>query len=197
MKNMGTPAINSLDAKIETMAALRATLESSAFVESVKSILACTGKLVCSGIGKSGHVAGKIAATLMSTGQRACFLHPSEASHGDMGMIDPRHDMLLLISNSGATDELYPAMAYAKLHALCVILITSRPDSDLALQADIILPTPCLPEGCPIGMAPMASAVAQITIGDALAAELMVARKFSPENFCGLHHGGYLGKARQ
>jgi arabinose-5-phosphate isomerase len=186
-------ALDSIDAKIDALAALRDTIEGDALINAIQAVLHCDGKVVLSGIGKSGYIARKIAATFQSTGQQAVFLHPAEASHGDMGIIDPYRDMVLMISNSGATQELYPLMAYAEKNAISVILITSRPESELAVKADIVLATPRLAEGCPLGVAPMSSAVAQLAIGDALAAELMIARGFKRCNFAELHHGGYLG----
>ncbi len=188
-------ALDSIDAKIAALSAMRDGIDRGNMPMALLALYHCDGKVVLSGIGKSGHVARKIAATFQSTGQQAVFLHPADASHGDMGIIDPYRDMVLMISNSGATEELYALSRYAEKNSLCVILITSRPDSELAIKADIVLATPRLDEGCPLGIAPMSSAVAQLAIGDALAAELMISRGFKRCDFAELHHGGYLGVA--
>lgn len=156
-------------------------------------LLACEGKIIATGMGKAGNIAAKIAATLRSTGSPAAFLNPAEAAHGDMGMIGPG-DCLLALSNSGETDEVRAVAEFCRRRMLPAIAITGHPESSLALrtQAAIILPT--VPEGCPLGLSPMASAAMMLAIGDGLAAELMSARGFTSADFLKLHHGGYLGR---
>lgn len=152
------------------------------------------GKVVVTGMGKSGHVAGKIAATFQSTGQEAVFLDPAAAAHGDMGIIR-RGDIVLALSNSGKTAEILPVAIYAASHSAGMIAITGGAASPLAELADIVLGIPDMPEGCPIGRAPMASAIMQMSLGDALAAELMHRRGFTDADFLAIHHGGYLGQS--
>jgi arabinose-5-phosphate isomerase len=154
-------------------------------------ILCQPGKAVVTGMGKSGLIGRKIAATLQSTGQPSAFLDPAAAAHGDMGMIQDG-DFLLVLSNSGQTNEIMPVLEYADGRNR-IIAITARPQSPLALAADVVLTYPERPEGCPIGRAPMASTLMQLVIGDCLAAMLMVERKFTETDFLALHHGGYLG----
>lgn len=182
----------SIDAKIVALEGLRETLNGNAIGAALMAI-ACHGKVIVTGIGKSGHVGRKICATFQSTGQPAAFLHPAEAAHGDLGMIGPG-DTILMLSNSGETDELEVIMDYALSLAIPVIMITSRVEARLARRADIVLAIPRTPEGDPIGRAPMASTTAQLAMGDALAAALMASRGFSPADFAKLHHGGYLGR---
>lgn len=156
-------------------------------------ISAARSRVIVTGMGKCWHVARKIAATLQSTGQPASPLHPGEALHGDMGAI-MAGDIVLALSNSGETDEVIAVANYARSHGSGLIIITGQELSPLGLIADLVLPVPQGPEGCPIGRAPMASAAAMMALGDALAAELMVRRGFSEADFLELHHGGYLGR---
>lgn len=156
-------------------------------------IVEAQSRVVVTGMGKCWHVAGKISATLQSTGQPASALHPGEALHGDMGAI-MAGDIVLALSNSGQTDEVIAVANYARSHGSRLITITAGEFSPLALVADHVLLVPEGPEGCPIGRAPMASAAAMMAIGDALAAELMVRRNFTETDFLALHHGGYLGR---
>lgn len=186
-------AIDSLTAKVEAIKACRETIASSAFGVAILTMLDCRGQIIVAGIGKSGHIGRKIAATLQSTGTRAAFLHPAEAAHGDMGMIGDS-DVILMLSNSGETDELGPIVAFSGAAGIPVIILTSRPGARLAQAADIVLSYSIASEGCPVERAPMASTMAQMTIGDALAAGLMVERGFTAEDFARLHHGGYLGR---
>jgi arabinose-5-phosphate isomerase len=158
------------------------------------AMLACQGRVIVTGMGKSGHIGAKIAATFQSTGQRACFLDPAAAAHGDMGMIDDL-DMILMLSNSGETEEMMAVSVFAEAEMLPVAIITSRPDAVLARRAQIVLAYPRMREGCPIDKAPMASACAQLAIGDAIAARLMIERGFTAEDFTRFHHGGYLGRS--
>lgn len=162
------------------------------FDSAVETILAMEGRLVVSGIGKSGHVGRKIAATLASTGTPAYFVHPAEASHGDLGIISEK-DICLLLSNSGETTELGDILAYCARFFIPVIGISSRSGSTLMRAAQFELLLPPAPEACPNGMAPTTSTTLSIAIGDALAVALMEARGFQVEDFRGFHPGGKLG----
>jgi arabinose-5-phosphate isomerase len=162
------------------------------FDAAVDAILVMEGRLVVSGIGKSGHVGRKIAATLASTGTPAYFIHPAEASHGDLGMISEK-DICLLLSNSGETAELGDILAYCVRFAIPVIGISSHAGSTLMRAARFELLLPSAPEACPNGMAPTTSTTLSIALGDALAVALMEARGFKAEDFRGFHPGGKLG----
>jgi arabinose-5-phosphate isomerase len=158
----------------------------------VALLLSVKGRIIVSGIGKSGHVANKIAATLASTGTPAQAVHPAEASHGDLGMIT-RADALILISNSGETRELADMIAHARRFAIPLVAITRRPDSTLARAADHLLALPDAPEACAIGMAPTTSTTLTMALGDALAVALMRQRGFDRADFLAFHPGGTLG----
>ncbi|MFP4044889.1 MAG: SIS domain-containing protein [Rhodosalinus sp.] len=158
----------------------------------VTLLLSVRGRIIVSGIGKSGHVANKIAATLASTGTPAQAVHPAEASHGDLGMIT-RADALILISNSGETRELADMIAHASRFAIPLVAITRRPDSTLARAADHVLALPDAPEACAIGMAPTTSTTLTMALGDALAVALMRQRGFDRADFLAFHPGGTLG----
>ncbi|MBN9889827.1 KpsF/GutQ family sugar-phosphate isomerase [Salipiger abyssi] len=158
----------------------------------VKKILSCKGRVIVSGIGKSGHIGRKIAATLASTGTPSYFVHCAEASHGDLGMIT-QDDVCLLISNSGETSELRDIVYHTQRFSIPMISITSNPDSTLARAADFRLTLPKLPEACPIGMAPTTSTTLTLALGDALAVALMEERGFVAEDFGVFHPGGKLG----
>ncbi|WP_196778370.1 KpsF/GutQ family sugar-phosphate isomerase [Thalassorhabdomicrobium marinisediminis] len=160
--------------------------------DAVDLILNATGRIIISGIGKSGHIARKIAATLASTGTPAHFVHPAEASHGDLGMVT-RGDVVLAISNSGEAPELANLLAYTQRFGIPLLAITSRPDSTLAQQADITLLMPRLDEACGTGVVPTTSTTMTLALGDALAVALMEHRAFSAENFRDFHPGGKLG----
>lgn len=162
------------------------------FVAALDVLENATGRVVVSGMGKSGHVARKIASTLASTGTPALFVHPGEASHGDLGMVAPG-DAVLVLSNSGATDELSDLVAYAKLRGIKLIAMTCRSPSTLADAADVALVMPQSPEACPMGLAPTTSTTAMLALGDALAVAMLERRGFSPDNFHVLHPGGRLG----
>ncbi len=157
------------------------------------TIGAATGRVVVSGMGKSGHVARKIASTLASTGTPALFVHPGEASHGDLGMV-AAGDVVMVLSNSGATDELGDIVAFTKLRAIPLIAMTCRAPSALADAADVALVLPQSPEACPMGLAPTTSTTAMLAMGDALAVAMLERRGFSPDNFHVLHPGGRLGR---
>ncbi|MEM8876608.1 MAG: KpsF/GutQ family sugar-phosphate isomerase [Pseudomonadota bacterium] len=151
-----------------------------------------TGRLIVTGIGKSGHIGQKIAATLASTGTPAMFVHAAEAAHGDLGMISER-DTVLAISKSGASDELQPVLQYCRRFGVPVIGVTSDATSPLGSLSDVVLLLPDAPEGCPLSLAPMASTTMTLALGDALAASLLTARGFSPADFAQFHPGGKLG----
>jgi arabinose-5-phosphate isomerase len=162
------------------------------FVPAVQMILSRRGRVIVSGIGKSGHIARKIAATLASTGTPAYFIHPSEASHGDLGMITS-DDLCLLISNSGESAELRDLIYYSRRYSIPLIGISKRDSSTLMRSADLRLTLPDAPEACPIGIAPTTSTTMALALGDALAACLMSARQFEKTDFSVFHPGGRLG----
>jgi len=164
-----------------------------ALVGACRRILAIKGHLIVLGMGKSGHIGRKIAATLASTGTPAFFVHPAEASHGDLGMIK-RDDLILAISNSGETEELLKLLPVIKRLGVGLIAMTGNPDSSLARHADLHLDTSVNQEACPLGLAPTASTSAQLAFGDALAIALLDARGFTAEDFARSHPGGKLGK---
>ena len=163
------------------------------FVDAVALMLGCRGRVVVSGIGKSGHVARKLAATLASTGTPAFFVHPAEAGHGDLGMITP-DDVVVMLSNSGETDELILLTPHLKRQGARLIAITGNEQSSLAQSADIHLDAAVDAEACPLGLAPTASTTAALALGDALALALLEARGFSMEDFARAHPGGALGR---
>jgi len=162
------------------------------FGAAVDLILTAEGRVIVSGIGKSGHIGRKIAATLASTGTPAFFVHASEASHGDLGMVTQR-DILLLISNSGEAKELSDLLAYALRFSIPLIAISSKEQSTLGKAANYKLILPPTPEACPMGMAPTTSTTLTLALGDALAVALMTQREFNPEQFKIFHPGGKLG----
>ncbi len=165
-----------------------------AFVDAVTKMGACSGRVVVSGMGKSGHIAGKVAATLASTGTPAQFVHPAEASHGDMGAITA-DDVVLLMSNSGETKEIGDLIAHTRRYQIPLIGVASRPDSLLIRSSDIPLVLPPVEEACPMGLAPTTSTTLMIGLGDALAVALMDRRGFSSDDYRILHPGGELGKS--
>jgi len=164
------------------------------FSHAVGLMLAAKGRVIVSGMGKSGHVARKTAATLSSTGTPAYFVHPAEASHGDMGAIT-RQDVLLLLSWGGETAELSDLITYAKRHRIPIIAIGANPDSTLIKAADVKLVLPRAPEACPMGLAPTTSTTMMLSLGDALAVALMERKGFSPDQYRDFHPGGSLGRA--
>jgi arabinose-5-phosphate isomerase len=171
--------------------ALAAALDES-FPRAVELFAGVSGRVVVSGMGKSGHVARKVAATLASTGTPALFVHPGEASHGDLGMI-VAGDAVLAISNSGETVELADLVAHARRFALPLIAITARADSALATASDVVLTLPAAAEACPMGLAPTTSTTMQMALGDALAVALLKRRGFTASDFHQFHPGGRLG----
>jgi arabinose-5-phosphate isomerase len=164
-----------------------------AFVAAVEAMLNSGGRVVVMGMGKSGHVGRKIAATLASTGTPAMFVHPAEASHGDLGMVTER-DVVLAISNSGESDELNVILPVLKRLGVTVVAMTGRPGSTLARHAGIVLDAGVEKEACPLNLAPTASTAAQMALGDALAVALLDARGFREADFARSHPGGALGR---
>ena len=180
---------------IETEASALSKLASDLptdFAAVIDAVLKTKGRVVVSGVGKSGHVARKIAATFASTGTPASFVHATEASHGDLGMITP-NDFCLLISNSGETSELYDILAHTRRFGILTAVISSSKNSTLIQAADFKLLLTDAPEACTIGMAPTTSTILTMALGDALAVALMEQRDFKPEDFKVLHPGGNLG----
>ncbi|MCD6056093.1 MAG: KpsF/GutQ family sugar-phosphate isomerase [Gammaproteobacteria bacterium] len=175
-------AIGSLSSRID-----------EAFVSACEQCLACKGRVIVLGMGKSGHIARKIAATLASTGTPAFFVHPAEAAHGDMGMIT-RQDLILAISNSGRTDEILILLPFIKQQGLPLIAMTGSPHSILAKAAAVHLDVSIAEEACPLGLAPTASTTAALAMGDALAVALLKARGFTAEDFALSHPSGTLGR---
>ena len=181
-----------LSIEASAVAALAERLD-DAFARAVDLILNSRGRVIVSGMGKSGHVARKIAATMASTGTPAYFVHPAEASHGDLGMIT-RDDVLLALSNSGESDELLRIVPLIKRQGARLISMTGAPASTLAREADIHLDAAVDQEACPLNLAPTASTTAALALGDALAVALLDARGFGPEDFARSHPGGSLGR---
>jgi len=163
------------------------------FAAAVEAVLSCTGRVVVMGMGKSGHIGRKIAATLASTGTPAMFVHPGEASHGDLGMITAA-DVVLAISNSGESEELTVILPTLKRLQVVVIALTGGAQSALARHATVVLDSSVAQEACPLNLAPTASTTAQLAMGDALAVALLDARGFKPEDFARSHPGGSLGR---
>jgi arabinose-5-phosphate isomerase len=163
------------------------------FVRAIEHLLACRGRVVVMGMGKSGHVGRKIAATLASTGTPAMFVHPAEASHGDLGMITDQ-DVLLAISNSGQSEELTGLLPALRRQRVALVALTGSLDSELARHADVVLDCSVAQEACPLNLAPTASTTAQLAMGDALAVALLDARGFRAEDFARSHPGGALGR---
>lgn len=188
-------ALRTLDMEAQGLAALQAELRdglSVRFAEVAALIHAASGRVIVTGMGKSGHVGRKIAATLSSTGTPAFFVHPSEASHGDLGMIKAE-DILLVLSWSGETAELLNLIDYSRRFAVRLIAMTANPDSALARAADIVLTLPKAAEACPHGLAPTTSTLIQLALGDALAVALLEMRGFTASDFRIIHPGGRLG----
>lgn len=188
-------ALRTIQLEYEGLGALQRALESelaTAFAEAVSTLRAARGRVIVSGIGKSGHVGQKIAATFASTGTPAFFVHPSEASHGDLGMIT-RDDVILAISWSGETVELKNIITYSRRFSVPMIAITSGTDSALATQSDVVLALPRAKEACPHGLAPTTSTTMQLAIGDCLAIALLEAKGFTSHDFKVFHPGGSLG----
>lgn len=165
----------------------------ASFARAVVLILQCQGRVVVSGMGKSGHIGGKIASTLASTGTPAFFMHPAEASHGDLGMITP-DDVVIALSNSGESGELLAIVPFLKRMGTQIISISGNPESSLAQASDVHLNAQVSQEACPLGLAPTASTTAMLALGDALAVTVLDQRGFSAEDFARSHPGGALGR---
>jgi arabinose-5-phosphate isomerase len=185
-------AARTLDIEAAALAGVKAQLD-GAFTQAVQAMLECRGRVVVMGMGKSGHVGRKIAATLASTGTPAMFVHPAEASHGDLGMVTAA-DVLLAISNSGESDELNVVVPLLRRQGVTLIAMTGRDDSSLARHAQIVLSSAVEQEACPLNLAPTASTTAQMALGDALAVALLDARGFEERDFARSHPGGALGR---
>ena len=185
-------AQEALDIEAAAIQGLRARV-GDAFVQAVARMLAVRGRVVVTGMGKSGHVGRKIAATLSSTGTPAMFVHPAEASHGDLGMIKSI-DLVLAISNGGESDEITAILPVLKRQGVPLVAMTGNLQSTLARHADILLDSGVEKEACPLNLAPTASTTAQLALGDALAVALLDARGFRAEDFARSHPGGALGR---
>ncbi len=185
-------ARDTLDIEARALVGLKAR-QGDGFTRAVAAVLECHGRVVVMGMGKSGHVGRKIAATLASTGTPAHFVHPGEASHGDLGMVAPG-DVVLAISNSGESDELAAIVPALKRLGVTLVVMTGRADSSLAEHADVVLSSEVDQEACPLNLAPTASTTAQMALGDALAVALLDARGFREEDFARSHPGGSLGR---
>jgi len=188
-KQLGLAVVETELASIE---AIKPRIDDS-FVKACELILACKGRVVVTGMGKSGHIGNKIAATLASTGTPAFFVHPGEASHGDLGMITP-HDVVIALSNSGETGEILTILPIIKRLSVPMISITGKPGSTLSTEADINLDAAVEKEACPLGLAPTSSTTVALVFGDALAVALLDARGFTEEDFALSHPGGSLGR---
>jgi arabinose-5-phosphate isomerase len=190
-----TSARRTLDLEVGGLMALRAAIEDGlgeVFARAVDAIRAARGRVIVTGMGKSGHVGQKIAATLASTGTPAFFVHPGEASHGDLGMITAE-DVILALSWSGETVELSNILTYSRRFGVTLIALTSRTESALGKAADFVLKLPCAQEACPHGLAPTTSTAMQLALGDCLAVALLESRGFSAADFKVFHPGGQLG----
>jgi arabinose-5-phosphate isomerase len=185
-------AAETIDIEARALQALAAR-QGEGFAAAVRAMLECRGRSIVMGMGKSGHVGRKIAATLASTGTPAFFVHPAEASHGDLGMVQPG-DVVLAISNSGESDELAAIVPALRRLGVTLVAMTGRADSTLARHADIVLSSAVDQEACPLNLAPTASTTAQMALGDALAVALLDARGFREDDFARSHPGGSLGR---
>ncbi|WP_326539791.1 KpsF/GutQ family sugar-phosphate isomerase [Pseudorhodoferax sp.] len=185
-------ATRTIDIEVRALQGLAARL-GPAFADVVQAVLACRGRVVVMGMGKSGHVGRKIAATLASTGTPAFFVHPAEASHGDLGMLTG-DDVVLAISNSGEVDELAAILPAIRRLGARLVAMTGKVESTLARHADWVLSSAVDQEACPLNLAPTASTAAQMALGDALAVALLDARGFGEEDFARSHPGGSLGR---
>jgi arabinose-5-phosphate isomerase len=188
-------ALRTIETEREGLACLMAAIGNgmgAAFARAVARIGAGRGRVICTGMGKSGHVARKIAATLASTGTPALYVHPAEASHGDLGMVQPE-DVVVALSWSGETTELADIIGYTRRYGVALVAITCNAGSTLGREADICLTLPKAKEACPNGLAPTTSTAMQLALGDALAVALLEARGFSARDFSVFHPGGKLG----
>lgn len=188
-------AFRTVELEVEGLQGLRRAIGEGlhvAIADTVARILGIGGRVIVCGMGKSGHIARKVAATLSSTGTPSIFMHPAEASHGDLGMVT-EHDLILAFSWSGETRELHDVTSYSRRYAIPFVAVTSRADSTLGRAADIVLALPVMTEACPHGLAPTTSTLMQLVLGDIIAVALLEAREFTPANFHRFHPGGKLG----
>ena len=181
-----------IDVEAQALVALQGRIGAE-FAAACRLMLACRGRVVCTGMGKSGHIARKIAATLASTGTPAFFLHPGEASHGDLGMVTDA-DVVLALSNSGESDEILAIIPALRRQGNAIIAVTGRPPSSMARLSDVHLDASVPAEACPLSLAPTASTTAALVMGDALAVALMEARGFTADDFARSHPAGTLGR---
>jgi len=191
-------AISALDrarAVLEAEAeAIRSLTVDDHFLHAVDLLKRCKGKVITTGMGKVGIIAQKLAATLSSTGTPACFLHPGEAAHGDLGLVT-KHDVMITLSNSGKTREVLETIARAKkLNGMHLIAITGHRNSPIAHQSDVVLCIGAVREACPLGLTPTVSTAVMLALTDALAVVLMEKKRFTKADYAKFHHGGYLGK---
>ncbi len=194
-KNTVSAARRAIEIETLGMTALIEALDGTlgeALTNAVETILAASGRVIVSGMGKSGHIARKIAATMASTGTPASFVHPAEASHGDLGMITP-NDVVIMLSNSGESAELKDMLNYCARFSVPMIAITANATSTMGRSADIVLQLPKVQEACPNGLAPTTSTLLQLALGDAMAMALLEAKGFSADDFRNYHPGGKLG----
>lgn len=185
-------ALSVIHQEAAALEALARTLDDR-FDRAIAILLKVKGRIIVSGMGKSGHISRKLAATLASTGSPAYFVHPAEASHGDLGMVS-REDAMILLSVSGETKELSDMIAHAKRHHIPMITITQRKGSALDRAGDVSFILPTLTEACPMNLAPTTTSTMMLALGDALAVTLLVEKRFTKEDFHGLHPGGKLGQ---
>lgn len=185
-------ALAVIDTEMQAIEGLRGRIDEN-FTRACKHMLACEGRIIVTGMGKSGHIGNKIAATLASTGTPAFFVHPGEASHGDLGMITAK-DVVLAMSNSGETVEILTIVPIIKRLGVPLISLTGNPHSSLARQTTVNIDVSVEKEACPLGLAPTASSTAALVMGDALAIALLETRGFSVEDFARSHPGGLLGR---
>ena len=190
--NFCESGINTFELEIQALKSIAQRLDIH-FERACQLLLQCTGKIIIMGIGKSGHIANKIAATFTSTGTPAFFVHPAEASHGDLGMLSA-NDVLLVLSNSGETPEIISLLPAIKERAISIIALTGNRASTLAQTADINLDLSISREACPLNLAPTSSTTACLVMGDALAIALLKAKSFTTEDFASIHPGGFLGR---
>ncbi len=189
LKQLGTAVV---ETEAVAVAALTARIDDN-FIHACELMLACQGRIVVIGMGKSGHIGGKIAATLASTGSPAFFVHPGEASHGDLGMITPR-DVVMAFSNSGETEEILTILPLITRLGVPLIALTGNPRSTLGKAADVHIDVSVAQEACPLGLAPTSSTTVALVMGDALAVALLEQRGFTAEDFARSHPGGRLGR---
>lgn len=191
-EKLKTLAVAVLNTEADAVRALVPRVDGN-FVRACEYMLACRGRIVVTGMGKSGHIADKIAATLASTGTPAFFVHPGEASHGDLGMVTAQ-DVVLALSNSGETEEIVTILPILKRLGVPLVALTGNPASTLAREAAVHIDVSVAREACPLGLAPTSSTTAALAMGDALAVALLEARGFSSDDFARTHPGGKLGR---